>query len=218
MLSWQIFAETGQKWFWQMNEENHATIRGMVDEAFDALCKAEDFQSYEEGIALLREEFRDQATSPGPWLLKRTRKLYPMEEVDSIRPESLYEVFGQIDTKEKLVSITREMSDDDFPVIHKALHWLLREWLPSRRAAADRARKHLPQYHHGGGKRTMPSDEECRQICNEIFEEYRKTDSIGEAQRTVARRRKLKLRMVQRIKAKCKDYATDKNKPDSEMS
>jgi hypothetical protein len=210
-LSWHICAETG--WFWQMNEEHQATIRAMVDEAFDALCKAKGYQSYEEAIVVLREEFRDKATSPAAWILKRARDIYPMGEPDSIRPENLYEILSQIDTLEKLVSVTREMPDEQFSIVENFLRWFLREWLPSKRAEGERDRKYLPQYHRGGGKRTMPGDEECREICKEIFDEYRRTGSIGKAQKNVALRRRLNLRMVQRIKAKCSDYAAGNDKP-----
>jgi hypothetical protein len=100
-------------------------------------------------------------------------------------------------------------------MIELFLRWMSKEWEPYQREHAKALVKHLPWYRRGGPKRKkMPDDEGCRQICKEIFDEQRKTGSIGVAQRNVALKRRLNIRMVQRIKARCQELfaAQDKRK------
>jgi hypothetical protein len=185
-----------------MNAEYQEMIRVLVREAFGPLSKATGFKSYNEAIVALREEFRNNAASPALWIHKQVEEVYPACQGNTVDPKAFLDILGIIDTEDKLVAVTREMPDEEFPIIQKFLLWFTKEFLPARRAAAKLMLKHLPQYRRGGPKVIMPSDSECRQIFKEVMEEYSKSGSMGEAQMTVARKKKVNVRMIQRIKAK----------------
>jgi hypothetical protein len=187
-----------------MKAANQKRIREMLLEIFGPLSKARGYKNYEDAVNVFREEFRDKGTSPAAWLHKQAKEAYPLCHSNSIQPEQFGDILGMVDNIDTLVSATDAMSDDDFPAIEAALHWMLREFLPSKRAEGASMKKHLPQYRRGPGKRKMPSDAECLKIYNEFLHEYAENGSVGEAQRNVARKRKLNPWMIQRIRARYK--------------
>jgi hypothetical protein len=188
-----------------MNAENQKKLRAMRDKIIDSLNRAKGFSNYEEAIALIREIVRDKTTSPAPFLHRWARELYPVTPPDTVEPESFYEILGLIDTTEKLDATLAGMPDESYHMIEVFLQWVWNECLPAMKADAQKTAKGLPQYHRGGPKHTkMPDDDLCLVIWNEILEEYRLTGVMGEADRNVALKRRLTLRMIQRIKATAK--------------
>jgi hypothetical protein len=184
-----------------MNDENQRRIRDLVTEAFGYMVRASGFRNNEEGMAAIREQFRDPATSPAAWIHKQAEAIYPGCAGNTIKPEQFFDILGFIGTEEKLTSLLTSGPDEYFPRIEAFLLWLVKEYLPSMRTQAQTAAKELPQFRRGGPKVQMPDASVRREIYEEIMREYGRTGSMTEAQTHVARKRKLNVRMIQRIKA-----------------
>jgi hypothetical protein len=163
---------------------------------FSAMSGAD---SYEASIRMLQEECRNGSTSPAAWLHKRAREIYPTDQPDSVRPEFFFEILTMIDSREKAMAVFAALPEEEAPKIEEFLDFFLKEFAPSLRSNAKLLAKKLPQRRSGGPHSKMPSREVCRAICDEIQALERKGVQRGIAQRRVADKRGLKLRMVQRI-------------------
>jgi hypothetical protein len=170
----------------------------MLDQVVEHFCRVSGTTTYEEAIAVLRTLFRDKNTSPAAWLHKIALETYPTNEPDSVDPERFYEILGLIDTREKFDSILANLPEEDTPKAEKFLKFLLKQFFPTQRAAAQELVKALPP-RAGGAKSTMPSEAECRQICDEISELHAKGVPKGTAQKRAAQKWNRSLRTIERI-------------------
>jgi hypothetical protein len=196
-----------------MKEETRRRLQPTYEKVIEHLVAISGADSYEGAIARLRRECQDKNTSPAPWLHKLVRAMYQTDQPDSVRPEFFYEILGMIDTREKATAIFAAFPDDDAPKIEHFLSSVLKDLLPDWRSNAERMVDTLP-YHRGGGRRTtIPGEEECRSICNEI--EKLKKDGVktGVAEQRIADRTGLNLRTVQRIRARYKAAANRSSNP-----
>jgi hypothetical protein len=171
----------------------------MFDELNECLRTMSGADTYEEGFAILKEEFREEATSPATWLRKKAREVYPVDPPDSVRPDRFLQILAMIDTKEKATAIFAALPEEEAPKVEDALKFILKQFLPSVRFNAKLRTKKLPQRHRGGRKSTMPPEEQCLTIYGAVEELVRKDIKRGKAQRRVADKYGLSLRMVQRI-------------------
>jgi hypothetical protein len=202
-----------------MKTEEADRLLAMHDQLWEHLRRAGGVESYEEVIARVCEEVREKETSLAPWLHKMARAMYRGNELDSIQPEDFYAILGLIDNREKARAVLLSLPDEMASEIEQGVTFVLKEVLPTLRTHAQSSIKHLPYRRSGGPKPTMPSDEECLEIYDEILAEYRETGLMGEAERNVALKRKLNVRMVQRIKKECQDrLAAENKKPDGRKS
>jgi|SRR5579871_493306 len=182
-----------------MELETQKTLQEMFDQVVEHLCRMSGTKSYEEAIAALRMQFRDKNTSPAAWIHKVARGLYPTNESDSVNPEFFYEILGMIDTKAKSDAVLASLPEEAAPEIEKFLKFLLKEFLPTQRLAAQKLVKALPQRRTGGPKSKMPSEAKRRQICHEIIELHAKGVSKGDAQKRASLKWNIPLRSIQRI-------------------
>jgi len=195
---WHISAKTGAGQFWRMTEETYKKLKPMLDQLWGYVLKAAGFDGYQAGFSALQEQGQ-RNSSFGNVVQDFAQQVYPEISGNSIDPEKFAAILGLIDTPEKAEAVFRSLPEEQAPELEKFLRWFLKEWLPSQRAYAQSMAKHLPQRRAGGAPSTIPSDEECRDICNEISSLHRKGVSLGLAQRRLARKRALSLRTVQRI-------------------
>ena len=187
-----------------MTPETCDRLVGLVAQVWSYLCNMAGEESYEGSIKTLRQNV--QAFPSMPFLLHDiAHELYPTKERDTINPANFVDILGLVDTKEKLRSVLAELPEDAGPQLEKFLLWLLKSWLPSMRANAQWMAKHLPQRRAGGPPKKMPGPAECRRICEEINELHGKGVLLGVAQKRIAMREELSLRMVQRIWAERKN-------------
>jgi hypothetical protein len=107
-----------------------------------------------------------------------------------------------------------QLPEEKAPQIEAFLDFVLKQFLPQLKTNAKLMRKVLPQRHDGGPNPKMPPEEECRSIYDEI-EKLAKTVKRGIAQRRLAERKGLSLRMVQRI---CKAEKEKRRDADSDAS
>jgi hypothetical protein len=96
------------------------------------------------------------------------------------------------------------LPEGSVPEIERFLKFLLKDFLPSQRSAAQRSVKHLPQRRSGGAPSKMPNPADCRKICDEMNELHHKGVLLGVAQKQVAKKWIKSVRMVQRIWAQRK--------------
>jgi hypothetical protein len=198
-----------------MKLETQKRLGELFERVVKHLCLVSGTKSYEDAIGLLRSQFRNSGTSPAAWLHRMAQEIYPMNEPDSVDPERFYDILGLIDTREKAHAVLAGFPEEAIPQIEQFLKFLLKEYLPGQRLAAQEMVKALPQRRSGGPKPTMPGEAECRQICDEIFDLHRRGVPKGNAQRRAAQKRKLSLRTIQRIWAQREKWPvlTDKIEP-----
>lgn len=167
----------------------------MFDEVIERFCAICRVDSYEEAIAKLKEQFRDKSTSPAHWIHMIAREAYAIDSPDTVEPEYFFEILELIDTREKMAEAFATVPEAE---ADKFLTFVLKKLLPGARSNAAELAKKLPQRHTGGPKSKKPPEEECRAIYNEVENMARKMKR-GVAQLRVAKRKRLSLRMVQRI-------------------
>ena len=181
-----------------MKEETQKRLKPTFDKVIDLFVVTSGADSYEAAIAKLREQCRDKVTSPAPWLHKIARQIYRTDKPDSVKPDNFYEILGLIDTREKATAVFVKLPEEGVPEIEKFFSFLLKVFFPSLRLGSKIFKK-LPQRRGGGRPPTMPSEDECRAIYGEVEVLDRKRVLRGIAQRRVADKYGLSLRMVQRI-------------------
>ncbi|WP_353061948.1 hypothetical protein RBB77_11590 [Tunturibacter psychrotolerans] len=185
-----------------MELETLKKFEPMLDQVVEYFCRMSGTKSYEEAIAVLREQVRDKSTSPAAWLHRVAREVYPTSEPDSVDPAQYYEILGMIDSREKYSTVFASLPEEAVPEIEIFFKFLLKEFLPAQRLAAQGLTKALPQRRTGGRKSKMPSEATCRKICAEIIELHAKSVLIGDAQRRAVKKWKIPLRSIQKIWAK----------------
>ena len=127
-----------------------------------------------------------------------------------MRPSSLFEILGLIDTREKFNAVCASLPEEAAPEIERFLKFFLREFLPSRRFAAQELAKRLPPRRDGGPKQKMPSQDICSQICDYISKKHADGVLLGTAQAQAAKKWNKSLRMIQRIWAQRRANLIDK--------
>lgn len=193
--------------FGKMTEETQKRLRPKFDQMIGLFAAMSGSDSYEDAIAMLRQQFQDKNTSPAPWLHKIARQMNPADQPDSVDPELFYEILSLIDTEEKALAVFNSLPEEGAPQIEDFFSFLLNEFFPSMKSDAHRMAKRLPQRRDGGRPSTVPGDEECQAICNEISKLERDGLKRGDAQRRLAARKGLKLRTIQRIWAARNKYS-----------
>lgn len=187
-----------------MTTETQQRLTSLVEKVIGVLCAITRTDSYEEAIAWIRPTFQDKSTSPAPWLHKSAReivgKLFPDVPPDSVNPEFFYEILGLIDTREKMRLLLPHFPEEAAPMAEQFLNYLLKDYFPSVRSRADEMRSSLPQ-RRAGPKQPwkMPDQQKCREICSAILKLQGDRVKLGVAQRRLAAREGLNIRMVQRI-------------------
>jgi hypothetical protein len=182
-----------------MKPETQKRLQGLFDQVVEHLCGVSGTKNHEEAIAALRMQFQDKRTSPAAWMHGIAREIYPTNEPDSVRPENFYEILGLIDTREKSDAILASLPEDVAPEIEKFLKFVLKDFLPSQRLAAQELAKHLPQRRGGGAPSKMPSRAESRLICAEINKLHGEGVLLGAAQQRTANKWNKSVRMIQRV-------------------
>lgn len=186
-----------------MTEETLRRLEPKFSRVIDLFCSMSGADSFQAAIAALGEPFRDANTSPAPWLHKVARelisKLFPTAEQDSVRPEYFYEILGLIDTEEKFNATLASLPEEASPQIETFLDFLVKDFLPSQRSAAENLAKRLPRRRAGGRPSTSDDEAECVKICDAIQRLERAGVSRGTAQKQVAAKTGKSLRTVQRI-------------------
>jgi hypothetical protein len=170
-----------------------------LEKVLSALGAVHGTASWEEAIALLREQCRDKSTSPAPWLQKMAHGIDSTIETDPAIAEHFYEILGLIDIKEKAIAVLESLPEDSVPRIDKLLDLFWKEILPGQRVAAKQALKHLPQRRSGGPKLKMPDASDCQKICDEINSLHSQGVLLGAAQKRMAKKWKQKPRMIEEI-------------------
>ena len=189
-----------------MEPETQKRIQELFGQVVELLCRMSGTKGHEEAIAALRMQFHDKETSPAAWVHGIAKTIYPTKEPDSVNPEKFYEILGLIDTREKSDAVLASLPEDAAPEIERFLKFVLKEFLPSQRLAAQKLVKQLPQRRGGGAPSKMPSPAECRQICAEINKWHGQGVSLGVAQQRAADKWNKSLRMIQRVWAKRSNY------------
>jgi hypothetical protein len=182
-----------------MELETQKRLQGSLDQVVEHLCRMSGTKTYEDAIAALRVQFRDKNTSPAAWIHRIAREAYPTNEPDSVRPEYFYEILGLIDTRQKANAVLASLPQDATPQIERFLKFLLKEFLPNQRRAAQEFVKQLPQRRSGGAPSKMPSQAECLEICNEISKLHAAGVLLGTAQQRAAKKWNKSVRVIQRI-------------------
>jgi hypothetical protein len=183
-----------------MTSETQKRLRPLYDQVVEHFCRVNGSKNYEEAVSALRENvFRNKETSPAAWIHQIARQAYSTNEPDTIPIENFYEVLGLIDTREKSDFVFASLPEDSAPQIERFLRFILKDFLPSQKAAAQELAKRLPQRRSGGADPKLPNPEERRKIWNWISELNRKGVTWGDAQRRAAAKFALKLRMIQTI-------------------
>ena len=113
-----------------MELETQKRLAGMVDQVVEHLCRVSGTTNYEDAIAVLRTQFRDQNTSPAAWLHGIARRVYPTNEPDSVDPGRFDDILGLIDTKEKSDAVLAGLPQEAAPKIESFLKFLLRNCFP----------------------------------------------------------------------------------------
>jgi hypothetical protein len=188
-----------------MTPENLQRIVARAEKVLKSLGAARGVESYDEGLALLREQFRDKTASPAAYLHKLVPQIYPMTEPDTVRPELFYEILGEIDTREKAIAKLVLLPDSSVPELERFLEFCVKELLPGMRSSAAQVVKYYP-YHRGGGRPLkMPGEADCRKICIHIRELLADGVLLGGAQKRIGKRWGKKTRMIDEIWRRWKD-------------
>jgi hypothetical protein len=182
-----------------MEAETREKLEAVLEQVVKHFCRMSGTENYEQAIALLSTQFRDKTTSPAAWIHRLAREAYPTADPDSVDPAQFFEILGMIDTRDKFDLVFAALPEEAAPEVERFLKFLLKEFLPARRLAAQKLVKALPQRRTGGRKSKMSSETKCRQICDEIIELHAKGVLIGDAQRRAVKKWKISLRTIQKI-------------------
>ena len=185
-----------------MTTDTQRRLQRRRDRLVVLLIRVSGAENYEEAIARLRSLFSDKETSPAAWLHKRAREEYPLQEADSVQPEFLYEILGQIDTREKFDTVFANLPEQSATLIEKFLDFMVKEYFPRQRLAALELAHRLPPRPGTGRNPKIPkSPEQCLEICDEVRQLEDKGIPKGVAQEQVGKKKKwdMSRRTVQRI-------------------
>jgi hypothetical protein len=155
-------------------------------------------KTYDQAIEAVQAECWNPNSSPAPWLHKKAREIYQTHEQDTVQPDLFPQYLAEMDSLEKARAVFVSLPEEEVSQIEAVLDFLLKTFLPQTKANAKRVGTVLPQRRDGGPKSKMPPEEDCRTIYDEV-ERLARSVGRGVAQGRVAKRKKLSLRMVQRI-------------------
>jgi len=165
-------------------------------------CRLAGTDTLEAAFKELRRVLEEQGTDFTKWVHQIVTQMHPACEENALDPNNLSPILELLEQPGGCLRLLELIPDERAAEIQEFLRFLHREGLPAIRSSLDPTKKLLP--HEPAGGRPPAADQvEMQTICKDLAQLEASQVPRGEAQKRLAARHDVSLRVIQRIWRDC---------------